>query len=85
MGTIGHVKVIRITKSILGLYSHQVASLYESSLQNVASIRVLRPSTCTAYQESDLCRGAYLTAIAGSNCVVIVRTKPFPPEEVYKI
>jgi hypothetical protein len=41
----GCIRLIQMTKSLIGTYRHQVYSLYESALKNVGTISVQKPSS----------------------------------------
>ena len=75
----GRVRLVHVTRTFLGNFSHKANSLYESDLKGAASISVQRPANLPSHY-SPFCDTACLTAFGATNMVTIVEMRQWPPK-----
>ena len=75
----GRIRLVHITKTLFGGYSHKSNSLYESDLKGAATISVQRPSSLPSHY-SAFCDMSCLTAFGATNLITIVEMRQFPPK-----
>jgi len=70
----GRIRLVHITKTLFGGFSHKANSLYESDLKGAATISVQRPSTLPSHY-SVYCDMSCLTAFGATNMITIVEMR----------
>ena len=80
----GRIRLVHVTKTFLGGFSHKANSLYEADLKGAASISVQRPSNLPSHY-SPYCEVSCITAYGATNMITIVEMKQFPPKPLKTI
>ena len=70
----GRVRLIHVTETLFGNYSHKANSLYESDLKGAATVSVQRPSSLPSHY-SPFCDVSCLTAFGATNMITIVEMR----------
>jgi len=80
----GRVRLVHVTKSFLGGFSHRANSLYEKDMQGTATISVQRPSNLPSHY-SPYCDSTCLTAYGATNKISVVEMRQWPPKPLLDI
>ncbi len=80
----GRIRLVHVTKSFMGGFSHKANSLYETDLVGAATISVLMPSNLPCHY-SPFCDTSCVTAFGATNQISIVEMRSWPPKPMKTI
>lgn len=80
----GRIRLVHVTKTFLGGFSHKANSLYEKDLIGTATISVQRCVNLPSHY-SPFCDVSCLAAFGATNKIAIVEMKSWPPRPLKTI